>query len=1454
MSSNAETRAQIQAQQDAANKAAYDAQQKVLAQAEASRLNQYYVTNPNNLPSTPHNIDLSSPAGRVLYEEYKKSGVVFDPKTNNIIYNPADLGAYQIEQVKSAHGLTPSFKDSGVPSTQYQSSLFAAGVSAQQVQDIMKERANLVSITNTNKAELAKVAQEKEQNLARQKDIDTEINQLNSTIPSTKIIGYKRGFALYNYSEQDGIRRSISPKIDALNSEKMSLDKKNQELASRQDMLGSNLVNIGIAQKNLFNAENRANYDRLFKPEPAKEQAPIGATAGVKSIVSPIQYTRLQGSTITAREYKSMKDKPATPENLNPSRAMLGGASSQSELFKQVTGAKNAEEAYNIQKQGRSKNLGTAQTYYSSSYGSRDPFGVGGFEGINKDKVAQAKAQGGLGNTKAPSRGLGYAGLALNPQGKAAPAINEQLQYQQSITKNLTPQPMPSHDIVGVSVGPQRTPRTGKLSGPQGNAGSTISKQMSYQQSIQNNLTPKVTPSQSAITGSQTQPRLKGDLVSPINSALQAGAKQVTITSPSGKKQTMSIEDAVKYSQTASEPGSYSFSWLGASKPDKAVQRQVNTDYNKQIQGVISDAKAKGATEITVTDESGKEQTFPVNRAFYDIKKLGNQNLSFAYSKIPQIPEGYTLAGSLSNQILIPERKTMTGPAVPPTLAAQKHSERLLGVDLSKLQPISNFIDTTFETSRPIEQRSKVNQALAGAAVLPYGIGATVYDTAKAVKREIKQPGSGFEYRGTDIAQGGNPLNLPYVKEETPVSDTAFGRALQGKSSNLENPYYQGTILTDITATALGFKGVKTVGRLSEKISQVRTQREISSQVSKLETPKVIIEKQNISSESTIGDFGNVEIAKSKLQNPILKPELQKAKVRVSPVKGTDLFSIESTNPAADKYIFAQKAGKNNYKIYSVEKASQISAPKNIGIRGILGTEEETKFALKPTSNKRYISSSPPSPALEKALGTTSVQPIARIKTFSLSDLIKNPKESGRYLFGETTPLGRPPVNPAQDLLVADTRNFATVGSKVLGQTPSKDVGIETSKTAIFGKKNRLLTPKGKYAQVQIKEKQPTRASNRIEKRVKQLLSSKPQTFSAYEETNIPGIKGTSKRVSDTYASDLLRVSPDNPFTDLTKYQKKSGSLSKLISKYNKQPSKETKGSAGGFGRAKTLQLDKKGAEQLLKEETPKSKPGSVTGFENTFSSLGIYQHEEPARYPPGTKLNRPSFTRSVISGGASVGLSRQQVANSNSELDPFGLITKTPMSEKEKEDNGINAIINPKKRSDYPKSTIIDISTTLSGFGSLIKSPVRTRSKERTITSNIQGIIPRLDVGQGQGLKQKEKTQQQEKIIYDEIFNPPPETRKDFGWEVPKSRGFVPPYYGGGGGGSGRGLKGFAQKKFVVSDISRVIPRGVYYGKQYVSSNPNVFKKFDKLEKKYLKKVGYYGGQKRLPRGFDFF
>lgn len=123
---------------------------------------------PRASPSSFTNIDLSSPAGRALADAYRESGVVLDPRTNNVIFNPADLGNAEIELARAARGQAPSYQTRGTISQTFQSRVQNA--SGDKVKELRTQ------VEELNKART--IAQDRVKNKERDiSDIESQIKQ-----------------------------------------------------------------------------------------------------------------------------------------------------------------------------------------------------------------------------------------------------------------------------------------------------------------------------------------------------------------------------------------------------------------------------------------------------------------------------------------------------------------------------------------------------------------------------------------------------------------------------------------------------------------------------------------------------------------------------------------------------------------------------------------------------------------------------------------------------------------------------------------------------------------------------------------------------------------------------------------------------------------------------------------------------------------------------------------------------------------------------------------------------------------------------------------------------------------------------------------------------------------------------------------------------------------------------
>lgn len=127
------------------------------------------------------------------------------------------------------------------------------------------------------------------------------------------------------------------------------------------------------------------------------------------------------------------------------------------------------------------------------------------------------------------------------------------------------------------------------------------------------------------------------DFSGPINAIeniKRQGGKQVTITTPSGKQVTTSVDKALDVFKQYPEKGQFNIEFFGAKTQE---QRQAQKASLKGTQGkfqdIINEARSIGAKDITIIDDKGKRTTVPIQRAFYDITKISRTSpaLSFEF-------------------------------------------------------------------------------------------------------------------------------------------------------------------------------------------------------------------------------------------------------------------------------------------------------------------------------------------------------------------------------------------------------------------------------------------------------------------------------------------------------------------------------------------------------------------------------------------------------------------------------------------------------------------------------------------------------------------------------------------------------------------------------------------------------------------------------------------------------
>lgn len=1014
---------------------------------------------------------------------------------------------------------------------------------------------------------------------------------------------------------------------------------------------------------------------------------------------------------------------------------------------------------------------------------------------------------------------------------RANSAISQQLAYQKSINQTSEDVQSPFNNFVEVGSIKVRSPiQYSPL------AGSTITaRQLKDIKSGQR--------SEFDVLGMPTtiqSQKILGDIVPSSTAFLSIPGIQTASAQVAGKPQApkapipprqlsqaevnnLSDADYQKYVQSINDYNSkydqYSRQFADYTGQVKQYNISLSSSNEKQrisqVRNIVKDLNDAGHREVNIITKNGIK-TVPISQASKEAIKAGSTLQAIGPSSI-NVGSGI-IAGNLSNYpeslAIFPERKTEVGPKTPPLLNASLQIEKATGINILP-RPLVNIIDERLELSKPIEERS-TKPYLGFGAVSAQDIGksgAPFYNLAAGVYDVSRQIGATIQGKNIIGEEKSGALGLQQIKSEyvTPMPRTPLDDLLQGKPVNLlsskEQPYLAGELALGLVTLGTG-KVVDVLLKTGRgKISTVRNQRELQKQIDVLQGPKVIDARSLSPVESSVGPTGKLDIVKSNLENIIPKSELVQSRAKVKPISGrNDIFEIESTNPNANKNIFAQKVGKGKYNVISVEEALQVRPPSQIGIRGILGTQEQSRFKLKPVASERFMSST--TPELEKAVGTTSVQPTARVKTFALADLVKTPKESGRYLFGETTGAAIEPALPIQDILIGDVRSFGTTGSKVLGQTPAIDI---------------------------IK----TKRSSSLQRSISKHIGPKPQVFDVYTKPSIVKIKGTKiklgPRIKETFASDLLRVSRENPFTDLTKFQgsRKVGRFTKGKKETRPPPVSVDFGRIGasGTGRAKQLVESKQASREFIKTEIPKPREDAFGTLNKFFPYAGQGFAEEIQQQstlePASIREKRPYGFETTFNFG---------------NLSGLGV---TPKSSKDQR-NALARIINVKPDIGSIK---INVETPKQKTPQLQRPRLGVASIPIVITTPRTNTIP-LE-------KQKTKPLQIEvpKTIVPEVPIPKiPQPEFPLPTRLRGGGGFRFPIFGGGGtGGLGRTPKR-SRTRFVASEVDPLragvlVPDDVT---ELVSYSPRVFKQIDINLGRARRKKGASGGIDSEPfKGF---
>lgn len=625
-----------------------------------------------------------------------------------------------------------------------------------------------------------------------------------------------------------------------------------------------------------------------------------------------------------------------------------------------------------------------------------------------------------------------------------------------------------------------------------------------------------------------------------------------------------------------------------------------------------------------------------------------------------------------------------------------------------------------------------------------------------------------------------NPFGLPVPKTQTPQKPTATSQIFEGKVPDITDPAILGSAVTEGALLAVGIKAPKVVSRIKGGIQGRINEAKVTKVFSGLESPKVLQSGkiQKFPNFPNAGEFKKSTYEKTKFGQG---EYLEKGKLTVKAVKGRpDLIKVESTNPLQDKSIFAVIKKGEVVGIKTIEPETGLTTPKSVRIRtnpnDIFGIEV-SKFDLRKTGRGIYETTKKidvKSPILE-ASKSSAVQPVARARSFAIEDVIKNPKEFSRYFFQETT-VGKTPARPISDVLLAETKSYQSIGTKI--QTYPK-----------------------------LPSDVPTRGKSNIK-----VKTQTPEIFKPFAESTVStskskfdrlGIFGRDKfrkkKVTDSFVSDILtNIKEVDPFTDLTKFTGKV-----KVTKTKPYP-KERFSFEEPFGRPQQLEkpYSKQKIESQVKEESVTQ--DILFGKKRNLSGIGIV-YGELTRYPETTPNKIKELSSLRIDSGLE-SRSKQSLVGSGDYFKRYGLdVIQTKDSRTDELFKQIPINIQPTKQRERLKPIIASIAIT-----GLEQTPIqRTGLRQTPIIITGLETVPITE------------------IITTPITEPVPRP-------IPPGFGlgeFGIGFPGFGGGGDDRSRRKKGKKKYIVSSIDPLTPGSIITAglpQQQVSRSKSIYGRLD--------------------------
>lgn len=558
--------------------------------------------------------------------------------------------------------------------------------------------------------------------------------------------------------------------------------------------------------------------------------------------------------------------------------------------------------------------------------------------------------------------------------------------------------------------------------------------------------------------------------------------------------------------------------------PTKQFNQQPSDKVNSPFQSLIPQAYAETqTTKYQVTDNNGKIRTFNskqdadrfVNNyggsvTRYQVTTPNGKNRTFNSKETADkfvdrygIDKGVSVAGSLSS--IYGKTKEQQGPS-------QNDSVFFVGAHAQGYK---------IETQRP---------------ATPIQTGISLIDNPRGLPEQIAEGSTrlftnlasassdfGIALQNNDFVSPkpftdpNNPFGLPVPRKQTPTKPTAESELFEGKIPNLLDPGIAGSVVTSGGLLALGLKAPRAVSSAKNTVQGKINEAKVTKVLSGLEAPQVLQSGKVVKGPSfpNSGEFTKETYQNTKYGNANY---LEKGTVTAKAVKGRpDLVKIDSNNPLQDKSVYAivEKGKVTTIKSFEPETAGK--APTHAKIRtnpnDVFGIEA-SKFDLIKTEKGIYETRNKidaKSPILE-ATKSSAVQPVARARTFDVNDVLLNSKDFGRYFFQESGS-NIPPARPITDTLLAETKSFGTVGTKINTYPKVKDdVPTRTHKSKTPDVFQPFKTIKGK-----ITERTPVTGRN--------TFFTKPTT-----------LKYSRNKPLDTFVTDVQKNTKFiDPFADLTK-------------------------------------------------------------------------------------------------------------------------------------------------------------------------------------------------------------------------------------------------------------------------------------------------------------------------------